>query len=352
MIRKDIIVTALLTFCLTAASFMVATSKSQEYNPWADINGDGKIDILDVVGTTGIYGTTGNPTKNVNVTNPRSKTIESTLNITLDWNPYSPEPTEGNASTDVFDTEGYDRMYVSMATLDTSIHEDWYNFYAGLNVVFWHWGAINGVDLTRISEFGYQTPLSVSTSGNALPALATSVAEIAVQAAKCSLNFNGEAEDWGWILIHVSIYLTSGSTLQDTFVTNWPEPLYKDGVEDLNVSINSGSGSGSFFIFTGGYSRLFVDSISIWGASYHGSAKKTTVSLSGIGWDYGHPVEVLPLGTLNVTYDGISYFADSAQPPPEFKTKSMVTYLYFTVSSELTVPGWIYFYVSYYFRNE
>jgi hypothetical protein len=50
--RKDIIVTALLSFCLTATLFMIATTRSQEYDPWADLNGDGKIDILDVVGLT------------------------------------------------------------------------------------------------------------------------------------------------------------------------------------------------------------------------------------------------------------------------------------------------------------
>jgi hypothetical protein len=67
--RRDIIVTALLTFCLTATLLMVATSRSQEYDPWADLNEDGIIDIFDVVGVTGIYETTGDTTKNVNVMN-------------------------------------------------------------------------------------------------------------------------------------------------------------------------------------------------------------------------------------------------------------------------------------------
>ncbi len=65
--KKDIIITALLTFCLTATLFMIATSRSQVYNPWSDLNGDGKIDIFDVVGVTGAYATTGDPTKNVSV---------------------------------------------------------------------------------------------------------------------------------------------------------------------------------------------------------------------------------------------------------------------------------------------
>lgn len=69
MIRKDLTIAVLLTFCLSATLFMVATTKSQDYDPWADLNGDGKIDILDVVGVTGIYASTGDPTKSVTVTN-------------------------------------------------------------------------------------------------------------------------------------------------------------------------------------------------------------------------------------------------------------------------------------------
>jgi len=67
--RRDIAVAVLLTFCLTATLFMIATSRSQEYDPWADLNEDGIIDIFDVVGVTGIYETTGDTTKNVTVKN-------------------------------------------------------------------------------------------------------------------------------------------------------------------------------------------------------------------------------------------------------------------------------------------
>jgi len=67
--RRDIIVTALLTFCMTATLFMILPTRSQEYDPWADLNEDGIIDIFDVVGVTGIYETTGDTTKNVTVAN-------------------------------------------------------------------------------------------------------------------------------------------------------------------------------------------------------------------------------------------------------------------------------------------
>jgi len=71
--KKHIVIAVLASFCLTSTLFMILPTRSQsddlEYNPWADLNEDGIIDIYDVVGVTGIYETTGTPVKNVNVTN-------------------------------------------------------------------------------------------------------------------------------------------------------------------------------------------------------------------------------------------------------------------------------------------
>jgi hypothetical protein len=73
LIRKDVVIAVLATFCLTSTLFMITTSKSQsgvgEYNPWADYDGNGTIDIFDVVAVGVSFGTDGDPTKNVNVTN-------------------------------------------------------------------------------------------------------------------------------------------------------------------------------------------------------------------------------------------------------------------------------------------
>jgi hypothetical protein len=106
--RKDIIITALLTFCLTATLFMIATTRSQEYNPWADINADGKIDILDVVGTTGIYGMSGDPTKNVTIAGHANKlaySVESVLvGAGLDF--YTP----------YISVDGYSKMTICLTT--------------------------------------------------------------------------------------------------------------------------------------------------------------------------------------------------------------------------------------------
>lgn len=40
-----------------------------QYDPWADINDDGIVDYMDISSTCRLFGTTGDPTKNVTVTN-------------------------------------------------------------------------------------------------------------------------------------------------------------------------------------------------------------------------------------------------------------------------------------------
>jgi len=71
--KKDLIIAVLATFCLTSALFIViptkGSSNSLPYDPWVDLNGDGKIDIYDITWACELYDTSGDPTRNVNVTN-------------------------------------------------------------------------------------------------------------------------------------------------------------------------------------------------------------------------------------------------------------------------------------------
>ena len=75
MIKKGMIIAVLITFCLTATLFMVIPTNSssgpRDYNPWYDVNNDGKIDVKDIYGVSMKYGTTAteDSTRNVNVTN-------------------------------------------------------------------------------------------------------------------------------------------------------------------------------------------------------------------------------------------------------------------------------------------
>ncbi len=59
------IVVALTTFCVTATLFLTIPTRSLletgKYNPWADLNDDGTIDILDAIMLANVFGTSGTP---------------------------------------------------------------------------------------------------------------------------------------------------------------------------------------------------------------------------------------------------------------------------------------------------
>jgi hypothetical protein len=59
----------LLAAILLLTPLLVDLTSSAPYDPWYDLDENGKIDIFDVVRIASTYGTTGDPGKNVNVTN-------------------------------------------------------------------------------------------------------------------------------------------------------------------------------------------------------------------------------------------------------------------------------------------
>lgn len=69
--RTHLALTVLITSSMMIALFLMFPARSQvgTYNPWADYNGDGLVDILDIVPAAASFGTSGDSTKNVNVTN-------------------------------------------------------------------------------------------------------------------------------------------------------------------------------------------------------------------------------------------------------------------------------------------
>jgi len=68
MFKKRYTLVLALVFCLTATLFIVG---SIGYDPWVDYDEDGDVDPDDFSVFAGEYGTSGDPTKNVNVTNER-----------------------------------------------------------------------------------------------------------------------------------------------------------------------------------------------------------------------------------------------------------------------------------------
>jgi hypothetical protein len=87
MMRKDLLVAVLATFCLTASLFMIRASTGG-YDPWLDSNDDGYINAKDAVLLGGAFGTMGDPAKNVTIAgrvNKLAYTIQTTLSASSLW---------------------------------------------------------------------------------------------------------------------------------------------------------------------------------------------------------------------------------------------------------------------------
>ena len=146
--KRDLIIAVWVTFCLTAMLFMVRTTRSQipgQYDPWLDITGDGKIQIDDVAWVSKAYGTTGDPTKNVNVTNWPSQAsdfqvLHWQLNITAHSGPI------GNSEKSL---DGYCGGYakLSIFMVEGTFSQGNYTFTLIFEGLFWQVN-VNGVNGT------------------------------------------------------------------------------------------------------------------------------------------------------------------------------------------------------------
>jgi hypothetical protein len=70
----------LLVLVLSSLFYVGITSSASVYDPYADYDADGDVDIFDVVPVASVYGTSGDPARNVTVTNwPLVVTPETTV---------------------------------------------------------------------------------------------------------------------------------------------------------------------------------------------------------------------------------------------------------------------------------
>ncbi len=62
IIKKDLILAVIATFCVTVVLFSIIPINSiPPYDPWADINDDGKIDMIDMWYEAKLFGALGDP---------------------------------------------------------------------------------------------------------------------------------------------------------------------------------------------------------------------------------------------------------------------------------------------------
>lgn len=118
--KKSLVLIALATFCLTLSLFMVKPTRSQtssdKYDPFLDTNSDGTIDIYDAIQFAGVYGSSGDPTKNVNVTNwPITiQTVPATISGRIVWINPLPGVSDGYHLMSAIVTGGYQKIYISL----------------------------------------------------------------------------------------------------------------------------------------------------------------------------------------------------------------------------------------------
>lgn len=82
MIRKDVVITVLVIFCLTPTLFLVksiSSSYGPTYDPWCDINDDGRIDIKDMHYVAVLFSASGTPVNKTELLYNVSDTFTSLL---------------------------------------------------------------------------------------------------------------------------------------------------------------------------------------------------------------------------------------------------------------------------------
>ena len=84
--KKNLVVAAIATFCLTITLFMVIPTRSSKetnsYDPWLDVNDDGSINIIDISNLAILFGTSGSPINKTDLLlelQSKVQTLEATI---------------------------------------------------------------------------------------------------------------------------------------------------------------------------------------------------------------------------------------------------------------------------------
>jgi hypothetical protein len=312
---KNYLVVVLLCSMILALAF-IHNSGSQttfQYDPWADINDDGIIDIFDLVNLANKYGTTGDPTKTV-------------MHSTYQWE--SPELTLTPHSWYIIlnDTKGYGTVTVSVTSskigLKVSIEEGWTtNFFA--------------------IETWYVHPLFANAR------------TYPIEAPRIRILIENQAEFN--VTFHVSVYMTTAPYVEKA-ESAWKTGYY--GSFNISWTPNSARGGGGGYAhFAGGYSTLFVclRMTNISETGYWGD-KTLRIWLSGISWSDMKESwsEIVSSDVLNITIN--QYYGEITgwYLSKPISVKGPYFWLLFSVNNgpDCAIPtGWAIIEVYYYMRN-
>ena len=102
--KRSFVIVVLSALCITMILAVPTNSLVGYYDPWLDYDDDGDIDMKDVAASARAFGSFGDPTKNVTVTNwPVSSQV-----IVWDYQPALP----GGQWSPVYDSSGFCRLHI------------------------------------------------------------------------------------------------------------------------------------------------------------------------------------------------------------------------------------------------
>ena len=200
--KQFVIATVFVAVLLTMA-FIPVSSQVGTYDPWLDVDENGKIEIKDFAQMALAYGTTGDPTKNVNVTNWPSDYTVQTVSINVTWNNYYGFAT----SQPIFYVGGYSRLTISFNPTNMSerasevtVSAYFADWWTGWPPPTW------GYTHEYVSSDLFVVTAHKSPSGSLAYSGHTSILE--TKANYCDFRFNCSSPDYsGWATFNVLYYL-------------------------------------------------------------------------------------------------------------------------------------------------
>jgi hypothetical protein len=215
MIKKELIVAVLATFCLTATLFLIIPIRSASlYDPILDVNHDGKIDIKDIAAVAKAYGTAGDPTVPVNVTNlPYS--LQAVYGVNISWSNglYIGDWVIPDYEFPAISVEGFSRMVVSIGVENVSAPNTF--IAVNLSEIVWYTNASSYPP----NNVGYFIDSNVNNYYNAtiiysgippLPGVSqpkAMIIETKGLACRLVFSFSATPTSPGWTVIDVYVYL-------------------------------------------------------------------------------------------------------------------------------------------------